>query len=740
MKLIQNFDVLATTPERTIVLSLIEAGLESLQPDVVLQKNISLENNIIRIQDKEYALANFDRVFLIGFGKGSAKNSALIETILEKHLTDGSVIDVIDQEFKKIKFTKGTHPLTSEENVAFTKNVVETFQNHKLTERDLVIVVICGGGSAMFEVPHTITSEQKKAVDQALLHCGANITEMNIIRKHLSSVKGGGLAKILYPATIATLVYSDVPGNNLSTIASGPTVKDPTTLADVQTVLTKYPQLTEIQLPENAFAETPKEDMYYERVTPFIMLSNRTALQTMQTKAKEYGYEATILSDQYQNAAGAAAKELIEKTQPGQILLAGGETTVTVKGKGGEGGRNQHLVLSALSFVGDDVTIASVGTDGWDNSHNAGAIGDQSALQKAKELALEPALFIENSNSLAFMEKTESALVTGKLPSNVADIIIVLKKKQTTQKEKVSNAPSIPTKEEKKAHFMIPELHDEKVQFLEEKANEIRQTIIATLLEAGSGHSAGPLGMSDIFACFYFHILNIDPANPQDPDRDRLVLSNGHICPVLYVTMALRGYFPTEELKTLRKINSRLQGHPHRGTLPGIENTSGPLGEGLSQAIGMALAAKLDKRKYQVYCLMGDGEQNEGNVWESVMMAAKYKLNNLTVVIDRNNIQIDGFTENVMPLDSLREKYEAFGWEVLDVDGHNYRAFVDAIREANSIYEKPVCIIAHTIPGRGVDFMEEDFTWHGKPPNADEAKTALDELRTLQGKIKSEHE
>jgi transketolase len=287
---------------------------------------------------------------------------------------------------------------------------------------------------------------------------------------------------------------------------------------------------------------------------------------------------------------------------------------------------------------------------------------------------------------------------------------------------------------------MIPELHDDKLIMLEEKANHIRQLIIAMLLEAGSGHSAGPLDMTDVFTCFYFHLLNIDPQNPSDPNRDRLVLSNGHICPVQYATMAAAGFFPEDELKTLRKINSRLQGHPHRGTLPGIENTSGPLGEGLSQAIGMALAARLDKKKYQVYCLMGDGEQNEGNVWEAVMTAAKFKLNNLTVVIDRNNIQIDGFTENIMPLESLKAKYEAFGWEVLEVDGHNYRAIIDAVREANSIYEKPTCIIAHTIAGRGVDFMEEDFTWHGKPPNSDEAKKALNELRTLQGKITSEHE
>lgn len=286
----------------------------------------------------------------------------------------------------------------------------------------------------------------------------------------------------------------------------------------------------------------------------------------------------------------------------------------------------------------------------------------------------------------------------------------------------------------------IEELFEDKLKDLEEKANKARQLVIETLLEAGSGHSAGPLGMADIFTAFYFHILKHDPKNPQWEDRDRLILSNGHICPIRYVSMAMSGYFPLEELKTLRKINSRLQGHPHRETLPGVETTSGPLGEGLSQGIGIALAGKLDKKDYHIFVLTSDGEHQEGNTWEAAMFAGKHKLNNLTQVIDRNNIQIDGFTENVMPLEPLKEKYLSFNWEVLEVDGNNIRAFIDTVRQARSIFEKPVCIIAHTIPGMGVSFMEKDFTWHGKPPNKEEADKALKELRTLQGRIKSEHE
>lgn len=283
-------------------------------------------------------------------------------------------------------------------------------------------------------------------------------------------------------------------------------------------------------------------------------------------------------------------------------------------------------------------------------------------------------------------------------------------------------------------------LTDEKIQFLEKKANQIREDIITMLVEAKSGHSAGPLGMADVFTAFYFHILNHNPKKPNWPERDRLILSNGHICPVQYVTMAEAGYFPKRELMTLRKLGSRLQGHPHRGALPGLETTSGPLGSGLSQACGMALSALIDKKRHRIFCIMSDGEHNEGNVWEAAMFAGKYKLNNVTAIMDRNNIQIDGPTEKVMPLEPLKQKYESFGWHVLEIDGHNFQAIVDAVNEAKAIYEKPTMIIAHTIPGKGVSFMENDYTWHGKPPTPEQAKSALKELRTLGNRIKSEHE
>ena len=279
------------------------------------------------------------------------------------------------------------------------------------------------------------------------------------------------------------------------------------------------------------------------------------------------------------------------------------------------------------------------------------------------------------------------------------------------------------------------------IRELELLAIEIREDIIRMLEHAASGHSAGPLGLADIFTALYFDVLKYDPKKPDWDQRDILLLSNGHCIPVQYVAMAHAGFFDRKELKTLRDFGSRLQGHPERLRLPGLENTSGPLGSGLSQAAGMALALRMNKDHHRwIYCVMGDGELNEGNIWEAAMLAGKYKLNNIIGIIDRNNIQIDGPTEVVMPLEDLKGKWESFGWYVIELDGNNIDAVIDACAMARAVVEKPVVLIAHTIPGKGVDFMEYDFHWHGAQPNHEQAVRALHELRTLQGKIRSEHE
>ncbi len=294
-------------------------------------------------------------------------------------------------------------------------------------------------------------------------------------------------------------------------------------------------------------------------------------------------------------------------------------------------------------------------------------------------------------------------------------------------------------------------LSDTEVEALEAKANEIRASVIEMLVAAGSGHTAGPLGMADVFALLYFHVLNHRPSDPFWADRDRLVLSNGHICPVLYASMAHAGYFPKEELLTLRKFGSRLQGHPPREMLPGIETSSGPLGSGLSQAVGMAIAERMDNpysNKY-FYCITGDGELNEGQIWEAAMLAGKERLHNLIVIVDRNGIQIDGYTEGIMPLEPLFEKFSAFNFDVQEVDGHNMRAVMDAIGKAQAVYSQPSVIIAHTIPSKGVGVFERDFRWHGNPPGKGptdrvpkdkQAEVALKELRSLKGHVtNSEH-
>lgn len=270
--------------------------------------------------------------------------------------------------------------------------------------------------------------------------------------------------------------------------------------------------------------------------------------------------------------------------------------------------------------------------------------------------------------------------------------------------------------------------HQLPLPMIEEKALLIRRHIIKMLAHAGSGHPAGALGMADIFAALYFHILKVDPKKPDWPERDRLILSNGHICPVLYATLAEAGYFPKEELLTLRHINSRLQGHPHQNSIAGVENTSGPLGQGLSLAAGLALGLKLDRRQNRVICVTSDGEHQEGQTWEAYQFARKYQLANLTNIIDRNQIQISGYTEEVMPLESLTNKIESFGWQVIEVDGHNLAQIIAATEAADLEQDCPTAIICHTTPGKGVSFMENKPEWHGKPPSEEQAKQALTEL------------
>jgi len=422
--LIKNFDILAKTPQRKIVLQLVEAALGAVQPEQAIAEHIMLENNLLTIQDKTFDMQLFERVFLIGFGKGSAGIAKLLEAKLGDKLTAGYDIDVVQTEFSKIHFTLGTHPLPSEHNLQFTRTTLGSLG--RLTEKDLVLIVICGGGSVLFEKPHSINLGTLTMVNKALLRCGATISEMNVIRKHLSATKGGGLAKLLYPATITSIIFSDVPGNDLSVIASGPTVKDSTTMQDVQTIMEKYHLAKALPLSPEDFVETPKEAIYFEKVTNILLLSNLTAIEAMRKKAQEFGIATTVYSDRLQGNAKETGKFLIDAAKPGSILLVGGETTVKVVGAG-EGGRNQTLVLAALQFLDEKTVIASFDSDGWDFIQYAGAIGDHLTVQKAQELALDTQAFLNNDDSDTFFAKVGDGILTGKLPSNVSDLMIVYK-------------------------------------------------------------------------------------------------------------------------------------------------------------------------------------------------------------------------------------------------------------------------------------------------------------------------
>ncbi|MDO8627783.1 MAG: DUF4147 domain-containing protein, partial [Candidatus Diapherotrites archaeon] len=344
--LIKNYNVLNKNPQRKICLDLIEVALLSIQPENVIPKNFSLNGDILTIQDKIFDLKNFERVFLLGFGKGSAGLSKKIEEILGNKITLGLVIDLEPQSFSRIEFTLGSHPLPSEQNFTFTQKSIQQFNN--LTIKDLIIVVIAGGGSAMLVNPYKISLEKLIETNKQLLKSGANITEMNIVRKHLDIVKGGGLAKLFFPARIVATISSDVPGNDLSTIASGPTVKDATTKEQAFEILKKYNLFEQFSVDD--FLETPKDEKYFTNTTTILMLSNQTALHAMEQKAKELGYKTIILTDKFQNEAKFAGKKLIDQTPPNTILLAGGETTVKVTKKG-KGGRNQELVLGALPNI-----------------------------------------------------------------------------------------------------------------------------------------------------------------------------------------------------------------------------------------------------------------------------------------------------------------------------------------------------------------------------------------------------
>lgn len=422
MPVVKNYDSLNINDQRKVALELVEAAFSSITPKEVF-KNFSFTDNKLQIQEKEFDLSNFERIFLVGYGKGSAEMCRIIEEKLGDRLTQGFDIDVVDEApIQKVAYTKGTHPLPSQENFDYTAKVIQALSS--LTEKDFVLVVTCGGGSALFEKPHSFSLDQMKQMNKALLECGATISEMNTIRKHVSEVKGGGFAKILYPATIVNLIFSDVPGNDLSVIASAPLVKDPTTIEEAVGVLQKY----NLSFPtQSDFVERPKEDKYFEKVHNILFLSNLTAIEAMQKKAEELGFSARMWTDRLQGDAREMGEKLINEAKSGEILLAGGETTMKVKGRG-LGGRNQALALYSLPFINEQTLLVSFSTDGQDFYWFAGALADIDTKKKIEEQHIDVNVYLEDDNSYGLLERLGDGIYTGKQESNVSDLYIVLKR------------------------------------------------------------------------------------------------------------------------------------------------------------------------------------------------------------------------------------------------------------------------------------------------------------------------
>lgn len=400
--------------------------MEAIDTKKAISNAVKIEKGKLLIYNHAFSLKNAEKIVVVGIGKCSLEAAAVLEKKLGKRLTGGIVLDVHEGELKKIQTYTGDHPLMSPRNIDATKKIIELLS--KLTEKDLVIFVISGGGSALLCQPKNFTCIEESAVVDGLIHSGADIYETNTVRKHLSLARGGFLAKYAYPARVVSLIFSDVIGDNLEFVASGPTVKDTTTLEQAKNVLEKYKIYKKIGLPPLNLIETPKDDKYFERVRNILFISNQTALDAMSEKSLEFGYMPRICKNNLSGEARKVAKEIIDelsKEKLGTVLLYGGETTVKIEGRG-KGGRNQELSLSGLRYIKDNQLLISVASDGRDNSENAGGICDIITKEMAKKHNLDIEKYLKENNSYDFFAKTGDYLKTGDTGSNVSDIIIAI--------------------------------------------------------------------------------------------------------------------------------------------------------------------------------------------------------------------------------------------------------------------------------------------------------------------------
>ncbi len=405
-------------------MNIVEAGLRAIDTKEAVRRAVKLQGNILEIQRRRYDLKKFDRVFVIGIGKAAHDAAQELERQLGTRISGGLVIDVKAGKLKRIKCVKGTHPLPSMKNVRATSRIIELVQG--LSSKDLLVTIISGGGSALLAQPYQLKCEHLIKINEYLLKCGASIHEINTIRKHLSEVKGGQLAQLAHPATVASLIFSDVPGNDLSVIASGPTVMNQTTVKDARQVLKKYRVFEKCKVPYCEPVETPKEEKYFRKVRNYLLVSNQVAVEAMRAEAKRRKYRPRVLSTRLEGEARQVGTKLIRSARTKEALIAAGETTVKIKGKG-KGGRNQEVVLGALTKLPQDTLIISVASDGIDNTPVAGALVDQTVIDLIQKKNLDPKTTLKNNDSYEFFKRLNCQIKTGMTGANVSDLMLVLK-------------------------------------------------------------------------------------------------------------------------------------------------------------------------------------------------------------------------------------------------------------------------------------------------------------------------
>lgn len=417
--LIKNFKQLATTELREAALLIAKAGLQAVDTQAVIEEKVKLAGGALNVSGQQFNLKKFRRIFFVGVGKAALSSAQALEKILGSRLTQGIALDIKKGKLKHIESLAGDHPFPSQRNIAAASKIKKLLSG--LKKNDLIITAISGGGSALLCSLPKATCQEETLITNVLFERGADIEEINTLRKHISDLKGGGLAKLVYPATIISLIFSDTPGCGLDTVASGPTVFDTTTIVDAQKIIKKY------SLPKLDLFETPKDKKYFKNVYNFLLLCNMDALRAMFAKATELGFKAKVCGNCLSGEAREVGRHLAHLPKAGEAIIGGGETVVHIKGTG-KGGRNQELVLGTMGYLPANTVIISLASDGRDNTDAAGAIADDQSLRKARHSKLDPKKFLANNDSYHFFEKTGDLIFTGPTGTNVSDLMVVVRR------------------------------------------------------------------------------------------------------------------------------------------------------------------------------------------------------------------------------------------------------------------------------------------------------------------------